>query len=99
MTLFGFLLLVLIGAFCGALAEMLVGYSPGGFFASVVVGFLGAFLGTYLARRIGLPSALAITVEGYTIEIIWAILGAVVLVGALALIRRAAFPRSRRPYL
>jgi len=96
MTLFGFLLLILIGAICGAIAEMLVGYSPGGFFAAVVVGFLGAWIGDWLAPQIGLPGLLAVRVEGYTIDIFWAILGAVLLLGVLMLIRRAAY--RRRPY-
>ena len=52
MTLVGLLLLLIVGAVCGAVAEMLVGFSPGGFFASAVVGFLGAWIGTYISGRV-----------------------------------------------
>ncbi|MBK9714124.1 MAG: GlsB/YeaQ/YmgE family stress response membrane protein [Kouleothrix sp.] len=96
MSLVGLLLLILVGAICGAIAEMLVGYSPGGFLASVVIGFLGALIGSWLAPRIGLPSILAVNIEGFRIEILWAILGAVILLLILSLFRRSYY---RRPLL
>ncbi|UQA57850.1 GlsB/YeaQ/YmgE family stress response membrane protein [Polyangium aurulentum] len=96
MSIIGFLLLIVIGGLCGALAQMIVGFSAGGFIASVVVGFLGALLGTWLAGSIGLPSLLAVRVEGYTIEIFWSILGAILLLAMLSLVRRASV---RRPYV
>jgi len=98
MTLVDLLLLILVGAICGAVAEMIVGFSPGGFLASVAIGFLGAVIGTWLARRIDLPSIFALTVGGYTIEIVWAILGAVLLLLVLSLIRRRPYYRRRRYY-
>jgi uncharacterized membrane protein YeaQ/YmgE (transglycosylase-associated protein family) len=96
MSLVGLLLLILVGAICGAIAEVLVGYSPGGFLASVAIGFLGALIGTWLAPRIGLPSMFAVTIEGYRIEILWAVLGAVLLLLVLSLFRRSYY---RRPLL
>lgn len=96
MTVLGFLLLVLIGAICGAIAEMIVGWSPGGFLASVVVGFVGAVLGGWLARVLHLPSVLAVNIEGYTIEILWTVLGAILLLLIVSLFRRSAY---RRPYV
>jgi len=95
MTIVGFLLLLLLGAICGGVAEVIVGFSPGGFLASAVVGFLGAAIGGWFAPRIGLPSILAVRVEGYTIEVVWSVLGAIVLLVMLAFIRRATFTRTR----
>ena len=95
MSIVGFLLLVLVGAICGAIAELIVGFSPGGFLASAVVGFLGAVIGGWIAPRIGLPSILPVRIENYTIEVVWSILGAIVLLSVLALVRRAAYPRPR----
>lgn len=94
MTLVGFLVLMLIGAVVGALAQVIVGFSAGGFIASIVVGFLGALLGTWIAREVGLPELFAVTVDGYTVHILWAILGAIVLLLPVALIRGRAY-RSR----
>jgi uncharacterized membrane protein YeaQ/YmgE (transglycosylase-associated protein family) len=97
MSIVGLLVLILVGAICGAIAEMLVGYSPGGFLASVAIGFLGALIGSWLAPRLGLPEIFAVSVEGITIPILWAILGAVILLLILSLIRRPY--RRRRRYL
>ena len=94
MTLVGLLLLILIGAIVGALAQVIVGFSAGGFIASIVVGFLGALLGTWIAREVGLPQVFAVTIDGYTVHVLWAILGAIVLLLPIALIRGRAY-RSR----
>lgn len=94
MTLVGFLLLILIGGAVGLLAQAIVGFSAGGFIASIVVGFLGALIGTWIAREVGLPQLFAVTVDGYTVHILWAILGAIILLLPLALIRGRAY-RSR----
>lgn len=91
MTWMGILLLILIGAVCGALAQLVVGFRAGGFVASVVVGFLGALLGTWIARAIGLPSFLAVRIETYTIDILWAVLGAILLLLLLTLGRRRTY--------
>jgi uncharacterized membrane protein YeaQ/YmgE (transglycosylase-associated protein family) len=95
MTLVGFLILILVGAICGGIAEALVGYSPGGFLASVAIGFIGALIGTWLAPRIGLPSILPVTIDGFRIEIIWSILGAIILLAILSAIRRPYYRRRR----
>jgi uncharacterized membrane protein YeaQ/YmgE (transglycosylase-associated protein family) len=96
MSLVGLLLLIVIGGICGALAQLVVGFTAGGFIASVVIGFLGAVLGTWIAGVVGLPSLLAVRVEGYSIEILWSILGAIVLLAVLSFVRRASY---RRPYV
>ena len=95
MTLVELLLLILVGAICGVIAELLVGFSPGGFLASVAIGFLGALIGTWLALQIGLPHVFAVTIGGYTIEILWAIIGSIILLLILSLFRRSYY----RPYV
>jgi uncharacterized membrane protein YeaQ/YmgE (transglycosylase-associated protein family) len=93
MTLLGLLLLLVVGAICGAVAELIVGWSAGGFLASAGVGFLGALLGGWLARLLGLPSILAVHIETVTIDIVWAILGAVILLAILSAVRRRRYLR------
>jgi len=88
MTLLGLLMLLVVGAVCGALAELILGWSAGGFFASAGVGFLGALLGGWLARQIGLPAVLAVRIDTVTIDFVWAVLGAVILLALLGLVRR-----------
>jgi uncharacterized membrane protein YeaQ/YmgE (transglycosylase-associated protein family) len=51
MSLIGFLILLVIAALAGTLGQSLAGYSVGGCLISAVVGFIGAYLGMWIARR------------------------------------------------
>jgi uncharacterized membrane protein YeaQ/YmgE (transglycosylase-associated protein family) len=95
MTLVGFLLLVLVGAICGAIAQFIVGWSRGGFILATLVGFAGALIGNWGAPLIHLPTIYIVRVDGYTIEVVWAILGAVALLLVLSLFRRSTYSRWR----
>jgi uncharacterized membrane protein YeaQ/YmgE (transglycosylase-associated protein family) len=86
MNLLSFLLLLVIAALAGALGQALAGYSLGGFVISTVVGFAGAFIGTWLARELGLPLFLTINVDGETFPLIWAIIGSALLSAAVGLV-------------
>jgi uncharacterized membrane protein YeaQ/YmgE (transglycosylase-associated protein family) len=96
MSILGFLLLVVIGAICGAIAELIVGYSPGGFLASVAIGFAGAWIGGWVATFLHLPSMLVVRVDGHPIEIVWTVLGAIILLLIVSLVRRSTYYRRRR---
>lgn len=87
MTLVGFLLLLLIAGVCGSVAQALAGYSHGGCLVSIALGFIGAILGTWLARLIGAGELLAIQIGGQSFPIIWSIIGAALFVALLNLLR------------
>jgi uncharacterized membrane protein YeaQ/YmgE (transglycosylase-associated protein family) len=55
---------------------------------SIVLGFIGATVGTYLARLAGLPELFAIQIGDKTFPIIWSIIGAALFSAFLALISR-----------
>lgn len=95
MTVLGFLLLLVIGAICGAVAELIVGFSPGGFLSSVAIGFVGAFVGGWLAGVLGLPSMFMVQIEGKSIEIFWTVLGSIVLLLVVGALRRSSYYRRR----
>jgi uncharacterized membrane protein YeaQ/YmgE (transglycosylase-associated protein family) len=88
MTLLGMIILLAIAAVAGALGQSLAGYSLGGCVVSAVVGFIGAFLGMWIARQFGLPEPLPVTVDGETFPILWSIVGSALLALALGLITR-----------
>ena len=92
MTIFEFLVLMLVAGICGSLAQSLVGYSHGGCLVSIVLGFIGALLGTWLAREAGLPELFSIQIGGRTFPVIWSIIGAALFAALLALIKR---PRGK----
>lgn len=81
-----FLILLIIAGICGSLAQALVGYSRGGCLVSVVIGFIGALLGTWLAGKLGLPELLALNIGGSSFPIVWTIIGASLFVAVLSLI-------------
>lgn len=89
MTLIGFLVLLAIAAVCGAIGQSLAGYDLGGCLVSIVVGFIGAYLGMWIAGKLGLPELFAITIQGKTFPILWAIIGSAVFTLIMALLRRA----------
>src|SRR5437867_80079 len=87
MTPLELLVLLVIAGIVGAIAEYLVGFHPGGFLISIVVGVIGAFIGTWLARRLGLPVILPVRIRTQTLEIVGAVLGSIVLVVLIKLLR------------
>ncbi len=89
MTLIGFLILLLIAAICGGIGQSLAGYDLGGCLVSIVVGFIGAYIGLWIAGRMGLPDFFTIQVEGKPFPIIWAIIGSAIFTFIIALLRRA----------
>jgi uncharacterized membrane protein YeaQ/YmgE (transglycosylase-associated protein family) len=93
MTLIGLIILIVIAAIAGAIGQALAGYSLGGCLISAVIGFIGAYLGWWLARQLGLPLLFTINVDGQQFPIIWAIVGSAI----LALIF-GAISRGRRSY-
>jgi uncharacterized membrane protein YeaQ/YmgE (transglycosylase-associated protein family) len=92
MTIIDILILLLIALVAGAIGQAIAGYWAGGLIGSIAVGFIGALLGMWLARALGLPELFAIRVGGQTFPVIWAIIGATLF---LAIIRLITWPAHR----
>jgi uncharacterized membrane protein YeaQ/YmgE (transglycosylase-associated protein family) len=88
MTLLGFVVLVVIAAITGAIGQAIVGRSIGGCLISSVIGFVGAVIGMWLSRELGMPELLTINIQGQPFPIIWSIIGAALLTAILAMIGR-----------
>lgn len=88
MTLVGFLILLVIAAIAGSLGMALTGYSRGGCLFSAIIGFLGAFVGMWVARQFGLPELIPITVQGETFPVIWSVIGSAILSLVLGVLTR-----------
>lgn len=87
MSLFSFLLLLLIAAVVGAVGQAFAGYSVGGCLVSIVVGFLGALIGMWIAGSLGLPAFFVADVGGVDFPVVWSIIGAGLLMAVLGLLR------------
>lgn len=88
MTLLGFLLLLVVAAIAGSLGQAISGYSLGGCIVSVIVGFVGAFIGLWIARQFGLHPILPVTVQGETFPVVWSVIGSALLSAVLGILIR-----------
>jgi uncharacterized membrane protein YeaQ/YmgE (transglycosylase-associated protein family) len=80
MTVMDFLLLLVVAGLIGLLGQVVAGYSLGGCLVSIVVGFIGAVIGLWLARNRGLPEFFTVEVGGKTFPVIWSVIGSALLV-------------------
>jgi uncharacterized membrane protein YeaQ/YmgE (transglycosylase-associated protein family) len=88
MTLIQFLVLLFVAAVCGAIGQSLAGYSLGGCLVSAFVGFVGAFLGMWIARELRLPEVLTIQIGGEAFPVLWSIVGSAILALGVGLLTR-----------
>jgi uncharacterized membrane protein YeaQ/YmgE (transglycosylase-associated protein family) len=86
MALIELLILLLIAAVVGLIAQSLGGRWRGGLLLAIILGFIGALVGSWLARRLGLPELLTVSVGRVAFPIVWAIVGAVLIVGLVGLL-------------
>lgn len=88
MGLIEFLILLLIAGICGSIGQAIAGYTRGGCLVSIVVGFIGALLGSWIAVQLGLPEYFNVNVGGSNFPILWSIIGSVVFVAIVGLFTR-----------
>lgn len=89
MTLLDVIVLLLIAGVCGALGQAITGFSRGGCLVSIALGFVGAILGMWLARQLGLPELFQIQIGTTSFPIIWSIIGSALFVAVIALLTRS----------
>ncbi|MGI9108316.1 MAG: GlsB/YeaQ/YmgE family stress response membrane protein [Pyrinomonadaceae bacterium] len=89
MTLIDLLILLLVAGVCGALGQAIGGFSRGGCLVSIALGFIGALLGMWLARQLGLPELFVIPISGGRgFPVIWSIIGSALFVAVISLLSR-----------
>lgn len=89
MTLIDLLVLLLVAGLCGSLGQAISGYSRGGCLVAIALGFIGALIGMWLARSLGLPELFAVNIGGTKFPIIWSIIGSALFVAVISLISRS----------
>ena len=82
MSLFGLLILLGVAAICGSIGTGIAGYSGRGCLTNIVLGFIGAIIGTWLSGELGMP----IIWEFMGIPVVWSIIGSALFVAALGAI-------------
>jgi uncharacterized membrane protein YeaQ/YmgE (transglycosylase-associated protein family) len=56
---------------------------------SIALGFVGALIGMWLARMMGLPELIPVNIGGTNFPIVWSIIGSALFVAVIALITRS----------
>ncbi|HNP85158.1 MAG: GlsB/YeaQ/YmgE family stress response membrane protein [Chloroflexi bacterium SZAS-1] len=91
MDLLQLLTLLVIAGICGAIAQWIVAFSPGSLLVSIIVGVIGAYLGTALANLAHIPNLpfTALIIGTLPFNLLWALLGSIVLLYVLKLLRNS----------
>lgn len=82
------LVLLIIAAICGAVGKAIAGSVRGGLLVSIVLGFIGSLLGSWVARQLHLPEPFMVNIGGQPFPILWSMIGAALFVAILHLISR-----------
>jgi uncharacterized membrane protein YeaQ/YmgE (transglycosylase-associated protein family) len=88
MTLVDLLILLLVAGICGSLGQAISGFSRGGCLVSIALGFVGAVVGMWIARALGLPELFTVRIGGTNFPIVWSIIGSALFVLVIALLTR-----------
>lgn len=88
MTIIDVIVLLIIAGLCGAVGQAISGFSRGGCLVSIAIGFIGALLGMWLSRQLGLPELFSIQIGTTNFPIIWSIIGAALFVAVISLLTR-----------
>ena len=82
------LILIVIAAVCGAVGKAIAGGTRGGLIVSIVLGFIGALLGPWVAGLLKLPEPFMVNIAGHPFPVLWSIIGAALFVAIIHLISR-----------
>ena len=88
MTILDVIVLLLIAGVCGAIGQAISGFSRGGCLVSIALGFIGAVLGMWLSRQLGLPELFSIHIGSTNFPIVWSIIGSALFVAIISLVTR-----------
>lgn len=91
LSLESLIILLIVGGLVGVIAQKLVGYSRGGCVTSIAIGIIGAFIGSWAVKQFSLPEIYVLKIGHTSFPVVWAIIGAAVLVGVLGLLTRRRF--------
>ena len=87
MTLVDVLLYLVIAAVAGGIGRAIAGGTRGGCVVSIVLGFIGAMLGSWIARKAGLPELFVVKLgDGPPFPFLWAVIGAALFVAIVVLL-------------
>lgn len=88
MTWIDLLILLLVAGICGALGQAISGYTRGGCLVSIALGFIGALIGMWIARKFNLQEPFVFKIGDQPFPVVWSIVGSAIFVAIIGLITR-----------
>lgn len=85
MSILSILIMLLIASITGAIGANLAGRRKLGCVTSIVLGFIGALIGTLIAQTLDLPFFISLKFGSHQFPIIWAVIGSALFVAFLNL--------------
>lgn len=79
-------IILIVAGICGGVAQALLGLGRSNFLFSIIIGVIGAYLGTLLAQQFGWSGILPLTIGNSSLDLGWAFLGSLLLVFVLSLL-------------
>ena len=79
MSIIGFFILLLVASICGSIGAALAGGNARGCLTSIILGLIGALIGTWLSRELGINDVL----HFHHIPILWSIIGSALFVAVI----------------
>ena len=84
MTALELLIYLVIAAVAGGIGRAIAGGTRGGCIVSIVLGFIGALLGSWIARKAKLPEPFMIRLgDGPAFPFLWSVIGAALFVAVV----------------
>lgn len=88
MSLYAWIVLLLIAGLCGSVGSVLAGHGHVGCLGSIALGFIGAALGAWISRQMHLPEMFVWRVGRESFPVLWSIVGSALFVGVLSFLTR-----------
>ena len=92
MNILGFLVLLVVAAICGSIGTAIAGYSSRGCLTSIVIGLIGAIIGTWLSQELEIRDRFYLE----EIPVIWSIIGAAIFVAVINLLSGGRRTKKKR---
>ena len=73
MNFWEIIILLFVAGIAGSIGQTIAGYSIGGCFLSIILGFIGAVAGTWVARQLNFPHILTIEIDSVSFPLFWAL--------------------------
>ena len=82
------IILLIVAGVVGFIGQKLAGYSHLGCLTSIALCFIGALIGSWAVKQFKLPEIYILKVANTSFPIVWAIIGAAVIVALFGFVRK-----------